>query len=52
MMIDCPACQEHRVHTVDDWANHPLAGHGYTLETGWTKEEAKQKSEEEREPKT
>ncbi len=37
-MTNCPACAERRVHTEADWANHPLCGHGFTLETGWTYE--------------
>lgn len=25
----CPACAVRRLHTPDDWAYHPYAGHGY-----------------------
>lgn len=34
---DCIACQEKRQHTVKEYKQyHPLAGHGYTPESGWT----------------
>lgn len=35
---DCPACQTNRVHTREELGPplHPLAGHGYAAETGWT----------------
>ncbi len=36
--VGCPACQERRQHTEADWRHHPLRGHGYTQETGWTYE--------------
>lgn len=32
----CAACVAHRCHTPAEWKNHPLAGHGYTPEQGWT----------------
>jgi hypothetical protein len=38
----CPACQDKRVHDVSEWLNHPLAGHGYTKETGWSHGRAKE----------
>ena len=35
----CPACEAHRVHSPEEWREfHPLAGHGYTRESGWTHE--------------
>jgi hypothetical protein len=34
--MTCPACQEKRRHTAEDWQHHPLAGNGFTVETGWT----------------
>jgi len=42
-MIDpsCPACANRRLHTPEEWKNHPLAGHGYSPETGWSSPEAK-----------
>lgn len=39
-MTDCGACQAQRCHSPQEWANHPLAGHGFTPETGWTHPEA------------
>lgn len=33
----CPACSAHRVHSPEEWKNHPFRGHGYTRETGWTR---------------
>jgi hypothetical protein len=32
----CPACRAQRIHSENDWINHPLRGHGFTPETGWT----------------
>lgn len=32
----CPACSEKRVHTPEDWKNHPYAGHGFVHGHGWT----------------
>ena len=37
----CAACREQRTHTPAEWKNHPLAGHGFTPETGWSHSEAK-----------
>jgi len=37
----CKACRDKRNHTKVEWRNHPLAGHGFTPETGWTHPEAK-----------
>jgi hypothetical protein len=45
--MTCKACRDHRCHTKVEWRNHPLAGHGFTLETGWTHPEAKRLSDEE-----
>jgi len=28
----CPACQEKRIHSNDEWANHPNAGKGFRME--------------------
>lgn len=33
---DCPACLQKRCHTQAEWKTHPLAGHGFSKETGWT----------------
>ncbi len=38
--MECAACKEGRVHTAADWKNHPLAGHGYVGEQGWTHPDA------------
>lgn len=46
-MTDCAACQAKRCHTAEEWANHPLAGHGFTPETGWTHPEAQRSHEAE-----
>lgn len=33
----CPACEAKRQHTEAELKTyHPLAGHGYTSESGWT----------------
>lgn len=32
----CPACGEQRLHTEEEWKNHPFHKHGYTGEQGWT----------------
>jgi hypothetical protein len=34
--MTCPACIVQRFHSAEDWNNHPLAGHGYTREQGWS----------------
>lgn len=44
----CAACVGRRTHTAAEWKNHPLAGHGFTPETGWSLSEAKARSEAER----
>lgn len=34
---ECPACQDNRQHTEEDWAaHHPFRGHGFTKEWGWS----------------
>jgi len=33
---DCPACQEKRLHTEQDWALHTFSRHGFMKEIGWT----------------
>jgi hypothetical protein len=33
--MTCPACAAKRLHTPEDWAQHPLAGHGFNG-TLWT----------------
>jgi hypothetical protein len=33
---NCPACIGRRVHTEEEWRNHPYRGHGMTRETGWS----------------
>lgn len=34
---NCPACQKSRLHSDEERKTfHPLAGHGYTRETGWS----------------
>ncbi len=47
-MSVCKACRDHCCHTKVEWRNHPLAGHGFTPETGWTHPEAKRLNEEQR----
>lgn len=37
----CAACMGERLHTAEEWKNHPLAGHGYTKESGWSHPDAK-----------
>lgn len=32
----CPACREKRIHTDEEWKNHPLRGHGFADNRGWT----------------
>ena len=39
-MSDCSACIAKRIHTEDDWKNHPLARHGFVKEHGFTSEGA------------
>lgn len=34
----CPACIGERCHTPEEWLRHPMAGHGFTFEQGWTHE--------------
>jgi hypothetical protein len=34
----CPACQQQRTHTGEEWRNHPLAGHGTGDGSRWTHE--------------
>jgi hypothetical protein len=37
----CKACRDKRCHTeLEKRKFHPLMGHGYSLETGWTHSEA------------
>lgn len=34
---NCPACVSYRLHTEAEWDRyHPLRGHGYTKEQGYT----------------
>jgi len=35
-VAECPACVEKRCHTWAEWQYHPLVGHGFTMDTGWT----------------
>jgi hypothetical protein len=33
----CQDCEARRLHSKENWAKyHPLAGHGYLREKGWT----------------
>lgn len=41
--MTCPACEEKRLHTPEDWSHHPYKGHGYTKEWGWTHPDLKPK---------
>lgn len=42
-MTKCPACAEHRMHTVREWRDHhPYAGHGYQEGQGFTKPPAEE----------
>lgn len=36
----CEACALKRYHTPEEWANHPMAGHGFVKETGWSHPQA------------
>lgn len=47
MTTPCPACESKRTHTDEEWKNHPLAGHGFTPETGWTHPDAERLHNEE-----
>lgn len=40
-MPDCPACLAKRLHSKEDWKNHPLAGHGFYSGQGWSSEQAR-----------
>lgn len=33
---ECCACQTKALHTEEDWLHHPLKGHGFIREHGWT----------------
>lgn len=33
---DCAACRERRVHSEDEWKNHPHSGHGLGADGKWT----------------
>jgi hypothetical protein len=35
-MNGCAACEEKRQHTAADWANYPLARHGFVKEQGYS----------------
>jgi hypothetical protein len=35
-LLPCSPCDNKRLHTSEDWNNHPFARHGYTRELGWT----------------
>ena len=37
----CPACLARRLHTEEEWKNHPYRTHGYTKEQGYTYEKLK-----------
>jgi len=42
---DCPACIGFRLHTENEWEQfHPLHGHGFTRETGWTHPELEKRT--------
>jgi hypothetical protein len=41
---DCPACKEKRLHTDEEWKNHPQAGQGSKVGDG-RKQEEKRKDE-------
>lgn len=46
--VGCKACRDKRCHTNVEWRRfHPLAGHGFTPETGWTHPEAERLNKEE-----
>ena len=34
--LACSACEAKRIHTEEDWQHHPLRGHGFTKEQGWS----------------
>ena len=33
-MTNCPACSAGRVHTPEEWSNHPNAGVGFSRDHG------------------
>ncbi len=42
MNLTCPACARGTYHTLEEFKTfHPLAGQGYTRESGWTHPDAK-----------
>ena len=47
----CPACESKRLHTPEDWAQHPYAGHGYVPGHGWTHPDLEPVKEEENDAK-
>jgi hypothetical protein len=34
--MNCAACTEKRLHSEEEWENHPHRGHGFTREQGWS----------------
>jgi len=45
---ECGACMGQRLHTDAEWKqHHPLAGHGFTRESGWSHPDAETKHTEE-----
>lgn len=35
----CSACQAKRLHTDEDWKQHPYKGHGFLKGQGWSHED-------------
>jgi hypothetical protein len=37
MNLLCPSCKNKTLHTKEHWVKyHPYAGHGYTIDHGWS----------------
>lgn len=44
---NCPACRRGALHEPHHWQTfHPLAGHGFSKESGWTHPDLKLKEKE------
>jgi hypothetical protein len=44
--MTCPACKLKRRHSDQEWEEfHPLAGHGYVKEQGWSHPDLKAEAE-------
>jgi hypothetical protein len=43
----CPACENKRPHSPEEWKNHPYAGHGYQDGQGWSHRDLEPKPDKE-----